>query len=169
MAAYRCIIASDIPCLPNHVDCTSSMPRPKDLGRVLGPSPSPGVKFAGESVCLCWSWTNCMERQHPCATRTKLEKHAVARDEIFNWNKQEFITSIKVNKAAPIDYPHRIKVKTATFVPSPNLLHGMPRPRQGVCWQMRAHRLVVCASLRHLSPSPLTFSRSVPFLELSPT
>lgn len=25
----------------------------------------------------------------PCATRTKLEKHAVARDEIFNWNKQE--------------------------------------------------------------------------------
>jgi hypothetical protein len=75
----------------------------------------------------------------------------------------------KVGKVASTDCTHRIKVKTATFVPSPNLLCGMPRPGQGLCWQMRAHRLVVCASLRHLSPSPLTFSRSVPFWELSPT
>jgi hypothetical protein len=110
-----------------------------------------------------------MERQHPCATRTKLGKHAVARDEIFNRDKQEFTTSIKVGKVASTDCPHRIKVKAATFVPSPNLPCGMPRPRQGLCWQMRAHRLVVCALLRHLFPSPLTFSRSVPFWELSPT
>ena len=107
--------------------------------------------------------------QHPCATRTKLEKHAVARDEIFNWNKHELIDIIKIRETASTNCPRRIKVKTATFVPSPNLLCGMPRLRQGLCWQMRAHRLMVCALLRHLSPSPLTFSRSVPFLELSPT
>jgi hypothetical protein len=66
------------------------------------------------------------------ATRTKLEKHAVARDEIFNWNKQEFVINIIVSKAVPTDCDHPIKVKTATFVPSPNLLCGMPRPRQGL-------------------------------------
>lgn len=105
-------------------------------------------------------------RQHPCATRTKLETHAVARDEIFCRHKQEFIISIKVNKASSNGSPRRTTVKTTASASAPNLLCGMPRPRQGLYWQMTAHRLVVCALLRHLSPSPLTFSPSVPFLEL---
>jgi hypothetical protein len=66
------------------------------------------------------------------ATRTKLENHAVARDEIFNWDKQEFVINSIVSKAASTGCSHPIKVKTATFVPSPNLLCGMPRPRQGL-------------------------------------
>lgn len=82
---------------------------------------------------------------------------------------KKLVINIRVSKASSNDCPHRIKVKTTTSAPPTNLLCGMTRPRQGLCWQMRAHRLMVCAELRHLSPSPLTFSRSVPFLELSPT
>ena len=107
---------------------------------------------------------NTLARPVPNLRNTRLH---VMRSSI-GINKK-LVINIRVSKASSNDCPHRIKVKTTTSAPPTNLLCGMTRPRQGLCWQMRAHRLMVCAELRHLSPSPLTFSRSVPFLELSPT